>query len=153
MALTDEQRRIVLEHNRQPRHRGRLKDANLSGEGSNPLCGDRLRFELRVEGERLQELAYEGDASAMTLAACSMMAELVSGRTLAEVRDLGQAALDLLTRNPDARTDPRLGDFNVFLSLRDYPNRIKTATLPWASLLGVLAGRERISTDLDPRGG
>lgn len=153
MPASEAYRRIVLDHNRSPRRRGRLTDPSITVEGVNPLCGDHLRLDLQIQDETLSDFAYAGEASALTLAACSLMGDLVVGKSLTQIEQLAQAALDLLTANPQAQTDPRLGDFNAFLGLLDYPNRIKTITLPWATLLGALKGRTRISTDVDIRGG
>ena len=153
MSLADAYRTIILDHNRAPRRRGRLAAPVLTVEGINALCGDRLSLQLRIENDQLQEFAFEGEASALTLAATSIMGELIAGRTLTAVRELIDAALDLLTQNPGQRVDERLGDFNVFVGVLAYPNRIKTVTLPWATLAGALTGRLRTSTDIDCRGG
>lgn len=152
MSLADAYRTIILDHNRAPRRRGRLRAPTLTVEGVNALCGDRLSLDLRIADDVLREFAFDGEASALTLAASSIMGELVAGQSLATVRQLIDAALDLLTRNPEQRIDERLGDFNVFIGVLAYPNRIKTVTLPWATLAGALDGRLRTSTDIDSRG-
>jgi len=152
MSLADAYRTIILDHNRAPRRRGRLAAPTLEVEGVNALCGDRLSLQLEIDERSLCDFAFDGEASALTLAATSIMGELVAGRSLSEVHELIDAALDLLTHNPEQRKDDRLGDFNVFIGVLAYPNRIKTVSLPWATLAGALAGRLRTSTDIDPRG-
>jgi nitrogen fixation protein NifU and related proteins len=152
MSLLNAYKTIVLEHNRAPRRRGRLVVPSVSAEGVNVLCGDRLNLELQIEGETLVDFAFEAEASALTLAACSIMGDLVCGRSLADAGALVDAALDLVTRNPQAIENPDLGDFNCFLGVLGYPNRIKTVTLPWATLAGALAGRLSTSTDVEIRG-
>ena len=152
MSLADAYRTIILDHNRAPRRRGQLQAPTSCVEGINALCGDRLSLELKVEAEYLVEFAFSGEASALTLAGTSMMGDLVAGQPLTVVGDLIEAALDLLTCNPEQRSNPRLGDFNVFIGVLAYPNRIKTVTLPWATLAGALAGRARTSTDNEMRG-
>ncbi|HWS27264.1 MAG TPA: hypothetical protein VN259_11940, partial [Xanthomonadales bacterium] len=82
----------------------------------------------------------------------SIMGDLVCGQSLQRAVELAGAALDLLTRNPERVADPALGEFNAFLGVLGYPNRIKTLTLPWATLAGALAGRLATSTDIDVRG-
>lgn len=151
-SIADAYRTVVLDHNRAPRRRGRLAAPTLSARGINALCGDSLQMELGIAGDRLAAFAFEAEASALTLAATSIMGELVADRPLAEVRALCEAALDLVTRNPQRAPDPALGDYNAFLGVLGYPNRIKTVTLPWATLAGALAGRLITSTDIDVRG-
>ncbi len=152
MSLADAYRTIILDHNRAPRRRGRLAAPTLTVEGVNALCGDRLALDLAIANDTLHDFSFDGEASALTLAATSIMGELVAGQSLETVQELIDAALDLLTSNPDRRNDERLGDFNVFIGVLAYPNRIKTVTLPWATLAGALSGRLRTSTDIDCRG-
>lgn len=152
MSLTDAYRTVVLDHNRAPRRRGRLAAPSVRAVGVNALCGDRLSLELAIEADAIAAFAFEAEASALTLAATSIMGELVCGRPVAEAAGLADAALDLLTANPGRAADPRLGDFNAFLGVLGHPNRIKTLTLPWATLAGALAGRLSTSTDVDIRG-
>lgn len=152
MSLTDAYRTVVLEHNRAPRRRGRLAAPSLSAQGVNVLCGDKLTLDLAVSDDTVVDLAFEAEASALTLAATSIMGDLVFGQSLQRAAELAAAALDLLTRNPDRAADPALGEFNAFLGVLGHPNRIKTLTLPWATLAGALAGRLATSTDIDVRG-
>jgi nitrogen fixation protein NifU and related proteins len=151
MSLADAYREIVLAHARAPHHLGRLSEASLRAEGVNALCGDRLAIDLLIDEGRIVRFGFEAEASALTLAATSVMGDLILGRTLEEVRRLGERALEQMTA-AEPEPDPALGEFRHFESVRGYPNRIKTVTLPWATLLGALAGRERTSTDIDPRG-
>lgn len=151
MTVADAYRDIVLAHARAPHHLGRLPEASLRAEGINALCGDRLSIELLIREGLVARFGFEAEASALTLAATSVMGDLILGRTLAEARHLGESALEQMTA-ATPRSDPALGEFRHFESIRGYPNRIKTVTLPWATLLGALAGRERTSTDIDPRG-
>lgn len=152
MSIADAYRTVVLEHNRAPRRRGHLAAPTLRARGVNALCGDRLDLELRVEDGRLAGYAFEAEASALTLAATSIMGDLVIDRPLPEVQKLCEAALDFCTRNPQRAEDPVLGEFNALLGVLGHPNRIKTVTLPWATLAGALAGRAATSTDVDVRG-
>ena len=152
MSLTDAYRTVVLEHNRAPRRRGRLAAPSLSAQGVNVLCGDKLTLDLAVSDGTVVDLAFEAEASALTLAATSIMGDLVFGQSLQRAAELAAAALDLLTRNPDRAADPALGEFSAFLGVLGHPNRIKTLTLPWATLACALAGRLATSTDIDVRG-
>jgi nitrogen fixation NifU-like protein len=151
MTVADAYREIVLAHARAPHHLGRLADASVRAEGINALCGDRLAIDLLIRDDTIVDFGFEAEASALTLAATSVMGDLILDRTLEEARRLGESALaQMIAATPES--DPALGDFRHFQSVRGYPNRIKTVTLPWATLLGALAGRERTSTDIDPRG-
>jgi nitrogen fixation NifU-like protein len=150
MSLADFYRTVVLDHNRSPRRRGRLAAPSLTAEGINALCGDRLLLDLEIADGRLIDFRFEGEASALTLAATSIMGDLICGRSVGEVEILIDAAFALLTQG--GAEDPRLGEFNAFVGILAYPNRIKTASLPWATLAGALHGRSRTSTDIDIRG-
>lgn len=152
MSLSDAYRTVVLDHNRAPRRRGRLTAPSLSARGANALCGDTLRLDLALADGRIAAFAFEAEASAMTLAACSIMGDLVTGRPVDEAAALCEAAIDLVTRNPARAEDPRLGEYNALIGVMGHPNRIKTVTLPWATLAGALAGRLATSTDIDIRG-
>lgn len=152
MSLTDAYRTVVLDHNRAPRRRGRLSAPSLSAQGVNVLCGDQLTLDLAFRDDHIAEFAFDAQASALTLAATSIMGDLVCGLSLPRAAELAAAALDLVTRNPDRVPDPSLGEFNAFLGVLGHPNRIKTVTLPWATLAGALAGRLSTSTDIDVRG-
>jgi nitrogen fixation NifU-like protein len=151
MTLADTYRDIVIAHARAPRHRGRLRDASLRAEGINALCGDRLVIDVLIGDDTIVDFGFEAEASALTLAASSVMGDLILGRSLEQVRELSECALDQMT-SAAPRFHPELGEFCHFASIRGYPNRIKAVTLPWATLLGALAGRARTSTDIDPRG-
>lgn len=152
MSISDAYRNVVLEHNRAPRRRGRLAAPTHQALGVNALCGDQLRLELTIADGYLRDFAFEAEVSALTLAATSIMGDLLIGLSVEDARQLAEAALNLVTCNPQRVSDPRLGDFNLFLGVLGYPNRIKTVTLPWATLLGVLDGRPQTSTDIDIRG-
>ena len=152
MPLTDAYRTVVLDHNRAPRRRGRLAAPSISAEGVNVLCGDKLTLDLDVQNGTVVDFAFEAEASALTLATTSIMGELICGQSVGDAADLAHAALNLVTSNPECTADPRLGEFNAFLGVLGYPNRIKTVTLPWATLLGALNGRMSTSTDIDIRG-
>lgn len=152
MSISDAYRQVVLEHNRAPRRRGQLSAPTHVARGVNALCGDELELQLAIEGEIVVDLAFEAEVSALTLATLSIMGDLIVGQHVQTARTLARAALDLVTCNPARTPDPRLQDFNLFLPVQGYPNRIKTVTLPWATLLGALEGQAQISTDIDVRG-
>jgi nitrogen fixation NifU-like protein len=145
-------RDIVLGHNRQPRHATLPERISHRAVGDNPLCGDVLELGLDVRDARIAQIGYAAEVSALTLAACSILACLVDQLPVLQARTLAQAALDLFTANPQRQARPELGDLNALLGVLDYPNRIKTVTLPIATLLAALDGQGTASTDLNPRG-
>lgn len=152
MSISDAYRTVVLDHNRAPRRRGRLPAPTLAARGVNALCGDSLTLELALADGRIEDFAFEAEASAMTLAACSIMGDLVLGCSADEAVRLCDEAIDLVTRNPGRCENPRLGEYNALIGVMGHPNRIKTVTLPWATLAGALSGRLATSTDIDVRG-
>lgn len=145
-------RDIVLSHNRQPRHAALPERITHRATGDNPLCGDVLEIGLDVIEGRIHAIGYAAEVSALTLAAASILCTLVDQLELAPARALAQSALDLFTANPQRSARQELGDLNALLGVLDYPNRIKTVTLPIATLLAALDGQGTASTDLDPRG-
>lgn len=153
MELTELYRDLVLEHNRHPRHRGLPEAATHRAVGDNPLCGDHLEMAARVDAAgRIAALGYAIDASALTLATTSLLCEQLHGLPLDAARQRLEQALDLFTRNPDRQPVATLGSLNALLPVLDYPNRIKTVTLPIVTLRAALAGHSRASTDADQRG-
>lgn len=125
---------MILEHHRHPRNFGKLPAANRHAEGFNPLCGDRVTVYALVEGEVIRELSFEGSGCAICMASCSLMTEALKGHTVAEAETLFGRFHDLLT-DDDATTDEKvLGKLAVFEGVREFPVRVKCATLPWHAL-------------------
>ncbi|HEX4964185.1 MAG TPA: SUF system NifU family Fe-S cluster assembly protein [Thermoanaerobaculia bacterium] len=139
--LRDLYQEIILDHNRHPRNFGPLAAANHQAEGNNPLCGDRVTVRLDVEGGIVQDLAFQGVGCAISMASASLMTEALKGRTVEEARRLFHVFHDLLTtgevRDPGGSAD--LGKLAVFTGVREYPMRVKCATLPWHTLLAALS--------------
>lgn len=152
MDLTALYRELVLEHNRNPRHRGLPAAVTHRAVGDNPLCGDRLELGARIEDGHVVALGYEIDASALTLATASLLCGELIGKSLTDVHALLAQALDLFTRNPERQPFARLHALNALLPVLDHPNRIKTVTLPIVTLQAALAGQPAATTDLDQRG-
>lgn len=137
---------LVLEHNRDPRHAGRIDDPTHHALGANPLCGDRLELWLVVRDDRLHTIGYTIDASALTRAMTSMMAERVHHRPVQVARDL--ATRMLADCRPGGVIDrERVGDLADWQGVLAHPNRIKSLTLPWATLLAALEGHALASTE------
>jgi nitrogen fixation NifU-like protein len=122
---------MILDHHRHPRNYGKLADANRHAEGFNPLCGDRVTVYVIVENDRIQDVSFEGSGCAICIASCSLMTEALKGRTLAEAESLFGSFHDLLTVDATITDEEVLGKLAVFEGVREFPVRVKCATLPW----------------------
>lgn len=130
---------IILDHAQDPRHQGRLAGATHRAEGYNPLCGDKVTLEIKIEGDRVVEAAFSGQGCAISTASASLLANSLAGRTVAEVEALGRDVLGYLA--DDAPVDrAALGDVAALGGVRAYPMRVKCATLAWHTLRAALAG-------------
>ena len=139
--LRDLYQEVILDHNRRPRNFGALPSANHTAEGHNPLCGDRVRLFVDVEDDRVQNIAFEGSGCAISTASASLMTEAVKGKTVEEARELFRLFHDLLTTDHTAADDPALGKLAVFSGVREYPIRVKCATLAWHAFQAALENR------------
>ena len=146
MDLAELYRDVIVDHNRSPRNRGRLPGATHHAEGDNPLCGDRLRLDLELAGDVIQELRFEGSGCAISTASASLMSEAVKGRTRAEAAEIFGAVHGMLTgEQADAG---RLGKLAALAGVREFPARVKCASLAWHTLNAALAGgREPVTTE------
>jgi nitrogen fixation NifU-like protein len=127
---------VILDHNRRPRNYRRVPDgSNRHARGHNPLCGDQLVLELKVEDGVIKDIGFDGVGCAISTASASLMTESIKGKTVAEVEALFRGVHDLLTKHGDASN---LGKLQVLAGVRDYPARVKCATLPWHTLEAAL---------------
>ncbi len=132
---------LILDHNKSPRHYGRLADANRHSEGHNPLCGDRLQVFVRLEGDVIRDLSFEGSGCAISRASASLLMEALKGKSVTQADRLLAAYHRMLTSPPDAEVDrDSLGKLAVFAGVRAFPMRVKCATLPWHTVRAALAG-------------
>ena len=144
-ALRELYQEVILDHGRRPRNFRAPTDANRSADGYNPLCGDRVRFFARLENGVVRDAAFQGAGCAISTASASMMSEAVRGRTVVEARELFNRFHDMVTTEKPAAD---LGKLTVFAGVRDYPARVKCATLIWHTLLAALEDRsETVSTE------
>ncbi len=131
---------VILDHNKQPRNFRQPEDANRLARGNNPLCGDELTIFLRVEEGRVTDAAFTGSGCAISKASASLMTEAVKGKALEEVETLFGAFHELVTTDPTGqRPAPEgLGKLAVFAGVREFPVRVKCATLAWHTLHAAL---------------
>ena len=146
MQLTDLYREVILDHNKHPRNFGRLDPHDAEAKGHNPLCGDRLTVTLLRECDRIADLRFEGNGCAISMASASMMTEAVKGRTRAEIEALFGRVHALLTTQEAGSAD--LGKLAALSGVREFPARVKCASLCWHTLNAALArGDATVSTE------
>jgi len=147
MDLKDLYRDVIIDHNRQPRNFGRLDPADAHAEGFNPLCGDRLELYVALEGERLKDLRFEGKGCAISVASASLMTETLKGKTRAEAQRYFDEMHALLTQADHVPT-LELGKLAALSGVRDFPVRVKCASLCWHTLNAALARQSKpVSTE------
>jgi nitrogen fixation NifU-like protein len=138
MDLKDLYRDVIVDHNRRPRNFGRLDPADAHADGFNPLCGDRLTMYVNLDGESIREAKFEGSGCAISVASASLLTEAVKGKSRAEVQKLFDDVHALLTRH-DADVDTaRLGKLAALGGVREFPARVKCASLCWHTLNAAL---------------
>ena len=141
--LRDLYQEVILDHHKNPRNFRRIEHANREAEGFNPLCGDKLSVTMRIEDGVVKDIGFIGAGCAISTASASMMTESLKGRTEAEARALFERFHQLVTDHSGAQADPAaLGKLAVFSGVRDYPVRVKCATLAWHTMRAALEGRQ-----------
>ena len=131
--LDDLYRQVIIDHYRNPRHRGSLPSPTASHEGFNPLCGDEVTVDLLVNGGVIQDVAFNGAGCSISQSSASMMTEAVLGKSLDEVRHLIDGFTEMM-RGADDVDEDALGDLEAFSGVRKFPVRVKCATLAWHTL-------------------
>lgn len=135
---------VILDHNRNPRNFRGVPDANRTAHGDNPLCGDKIKLDVRLDGERIADLGFQGSGCAISQASASLMTTMVKGKTVAEAEALFTAFHAMVTGSGG----PAPGKLAVFGGVKEFPARVKCANLPWHTLHAALADRsEPVSTE------
>ena len=140
---------VILEHGKNPRNFHARDDASNEARGNNPLCGDQLVIYLKLDDDgRVDEASFLGKGCAISMASASMMTELVKGRTQAEAESLFEAFHDMCTGEENGHDLPdEVEKLRVLSGVREFPTRVKCATLPWHTLVAALQGEDEISTE------
>jgi nitrogen fixation protein NifU and related proteins len=137
---------VILDHNRRPRNFRTMEQARHA-EGYNPLCGDRLTVYVKLDGDRILDASFQGSGCAISKASASLMTDSVKGKTLDEAKALFDRFQRLITRSMDEPVDD-LGKLSVFAGVRQYPTRVKCASLAWHTLRAAADAREEtVSTE------
>ena len=139
MDLKELYRDVILDHNRRPRNFGRLEPPAHSACGHNPLCGDRLTVYAMLDGDTIRELSFEGSGCAISMASASLMTDAIKGRSRAEAARLYRLVHELLTERESA-APAELGKLAALGGVREYPVRVKCASLCWHTLNAALEG-------------
>ena len=140
---------IILDHNKNPRNFGKLEKANRVQEGFNPLCGDHLHVYLDLDEDIIQDIHFEGSGCAISKASASLMTALLKGKTRAKAEELFDRFHGLVTADTDASVDlEAYGKLAVFAGVREFPMRVKCATLAWHTMKAALEGDDTpVSTE------
>ena len=144
--LNDLYQEVILDHNKRPRNFRTITDASHHAEGYNPLCGDRLSLYLHVDGETIADIAFQGSGCAISKASASLMTDAVKGRSVEEARGLFDQFHRMVTTPPDVAVED-LGKLSVLAGVREFPVRVKCASLAWHTLKAALARHERTTTE------
>lgn len=147
--LAELYQQTIIEHNRAPRNFKKVEGANRTAAGDNPLCGDRISLSLRLEGDVIKDIGFQGSGCAISQASASLMTSAVQGKTKAEAEALYRAFHDMVAGGADAPADPKsLGKLAAFAGVRQFPARVKCANLSWHTLRAALeAAAEPVTTE------
>jgi nitrogen fixation NifU-like protein len=139
---------VILDHNKSPRNFNILEPADRKAEGYNPLCGDHYTVFLRMDGDTIREIGFQGSGCAISKASASVMTSIVKGKSTPDADATFQQFHDLVTGESQEPDLEKLGRLAAFAGVKEYPSRIKCATLPWHTLQNALRGEnEVVSTE------
>ena len=146
--LSELYQQVILDHNKKPRNFHKLETANRFAEGFNPLCGDQLKVYLDLEDDRVKEVSFEGSGCAISKASASMMTQAVKGKSKQEAEQLFNEFHRMVIGQLDEETEPNhLGKLTIFAGVREFPVRVKCATLSWHTLLAALHNQGAATTE------
>ena len=149
--LSELYQQVILDHNKKPRNFRKLETANHSAEGFNPLCGDQLTVYLNLEEGAVKEISFEGSGCAISKAAASMMTQAVKGKSKQQAETLFNEFHGMVTGETEVSDEENgsdgLGNLKIFSGVREFPVRVKCATLPWHTMHAALNNQELISTE------
>jgi nitrogen fixation NifU-like protein len=146
--LSELYQQVILDHNKKPRNFRKLETANHSAEGFNPLCGDQLTVYLNLEDGAIKEIGFEGSGCAISKAAASMMTQAVKGKSKQEAEQLFSEFHGMVTGELDEEnTSNGLGNLKIFSGVREFPVRVKCASLPWHTMHAALNNQAITSTE------
>ena len=146
--LSELYQQVILDHNKKPRNFRKLENANHTADGYNPLCGDQLTIYLDLEDGLVKEIGFEGSGCAISKASASMMTQAVKGKSKEQAENLFQEFHSMVTGELNEEIDENsLGNLKIFAGVREFPVRVKCATLPWHTLHAALNKQDQVSTE------
>ena len=144
--LRDLYQEVILDHNKHPHNFGELNGADRHADGFNPLCGDKLVVYVNIDGETITDVSFVGSGCAISKASASLMTDAVKGKTVTEARGLFEEFLSLVTDDNSQIDLDAIGKLAVFEGVRDYPTRVKCASLAWHTLRAAVEDRHEVVT-------
>ena len=145
-GLNELYQEMILDHNKRPRNFRTIERASHHAEGHNPLCGDRLSLYVQVAGGTIEDVAFQGSGCAISKASASLMTDAVKGQTLEAANDLFERFHQMVTTPPDQPVE-HMGKLSVLAGVREFPVRVKCASLCWHTLKAALDRTEKTSTE------
>jgi len=146
--LSDLYQEVILDHNKNPRNYRKIENATQTADGHNPLCGDALKVYIEIEDERVKDVSFLGSGCAISKASASMMTQTVKGKTRAEAETLFDEFHRMVLGELDEETEENsLGRLKIFSGVREFPARVKCASLSWHTVHAALNGEEEVSTE------
>jgi nitrogen fixation protein NifU and related proteins len=144
-VIDDLYQEVILDHGKRPRNFGKLENASLKAEGFNPLCGDRLTLELKLDNGIVKDAKFTGAGCAISVASASLMTETLKGKSVDQVNQVFERFHQLLTTDASV---PDMGKLAVFSGVREFPARVKCATLAWHTMKAALENpAQKVSTE------
>lgn len=138
---------MILDHNRNPRNRRAMPEASTHADGHNPLCGDQVTVYLDIEDGIIKDISFEGQGCAISTASASMMTETLVGKPVAEADQIFKQFHEMVTEGHEVQFADDLERLEVLAGVKDFPMRVKCATLAWHTMHAALEGEERVSTE------
>ncbi|WP_024296833.1 Fe-S cluster assembly sulfur transfer protein SufU [Methylomicrobium lacus] len=146
--LRDLYQEVIFDHNRNPRNFRVIEDADRQVDGFNPLCGDRLTLYLKMDGDVIKDASFQGSGCAISTASVSLMTEIIKGMTAQQAEELFKKFHEMTTGKDDNLQLEALGKLAVLAGVREYPARVKCATLAWHTLDAALQNQHTpVSTE------
>jgi nitrogen fixation protein NifU and related proteins len=146
--LSELYQQVILDHNKKPRNFRKLETANHTAEGYNPLCGDQLTIYMNLENDRVTDVGFEGSGCAISKASASMMTQAVKGKSKEQAETLFKQFHSMVTGELDEENEENtLGNLKIFAGVREFPVRVKCATLPWHTMHAALNKEDQVSTE------
>ncbi len=137
---------VILDHSKHPHNFRAIDEANYRGEGFNPLCGDKVTIYVKLEGDRIRDISFQGSGCAISTASASLLTQTLKGKTRAEAVALFAKFHDLVTgKPPENGEELALGKLAVFSGVSEFPVRVKCATLAWHTLRSALEGDTEVA--------